>query len=198
MNRAGRSGANYNGRGFTLVEVVISAALLMTGLVSLLVIFGICIAATQDAQSDLIARQEAVQAIESIFTARNTSQISWTQIQNTADGGIFLGGPQTLLTPGPDGLVGTADDTADPSAGCAGPARCTTAPGRDGVLGNADDVQLPLNTFTRTIQIQPVALPTGNTNPYLRLINVTIQYRTTHYRSMAKTYSASAYISQFR
>jgi type II secretory pathway pseudopilin PulG len=193
-----RDGTARTATGFTLIETMISAAILMIGLVSLLAVFGLCIAATQDSQADLIARQEASEAMESIFTARDTAQITWAQIQNVSKGGIFLDGPQTLLTPGPDGLVGTGDDVADPNPACPGPARCMVAPGSDGIRGTADDVVIPLNNYTRAIQITAVAMNGGVTNPYLRQITIAVQYQTTQFKSVSKTYVLSAYISQFR
>jgi type II secretory pathway pseudopilin PulG len=185
-------------RGFTLVEAMVSAAILVIGLVSMLAVFGLCIAATQDAQADLIARQKASEAMESIFTARNTAQITWDQIQNAASGGIFVDGPQTLRKAGPDGLVGTSDDVADPNPACPGPAECMLEPGPDGIRGTGDDVVLPLNNYTRTIVIAPLLLAGGGTNPYLKQITITVRYQTTQFKSVAKQYVLVAYISQFR
>ena len=85
--------------GFSLLEVVISMVVLTVGMVSLLGVFGLAMASTQTSQQNLIAKQLADEAIESIITARNTTQISWNQIQNASScsgsadstsGGIFL------------------------------------------------------------------------------------------------------------
>jgi prepilin-type N-terminal cleavage/methylation domain-containing protein len=70
-------------RGFSLLEVVISMAVLTVGMVSLLGVFGLAMASTQTSQQDMIAKQLANEAYESIVTARNTAQISWDDIQNT-------------------------------------------------------------------------------------------------------------------
>ena len=52
--------------GFSLLEVVISMAILTIGLISLLGVFGIAMAATQGTQQDMIAKQLADEALESI------------------------------------------------------------------------------------------------------------------------------------
>ena len=67
-------------RGFTLIETMIAIAILTIGIVSLLAVFGTAVAATQNAQENLIARQKALETMESIYTARNTQQIFFSQI----------------------------------------------------------------------------------------------------------------------
>ena len=62
---------------------MISMVILTVGLVSVLGVFGLAMASTQTSQVDMIAKQLANEAYESIVTARNTSQISWDAIQNT-------------------------------------------------------------------------------------------------------------------
>jgi len=184
-------------RGFTMMEVLISVVVLTVGLVSMLAMFSISMAATNSAQEDMIAKQEAAETLESIFTARNTAQINWNQIQNVANGGIFLDNAQQLLDPGPDGLDGTADDlNSNPS--CPGPSQCLQLPGKDGVMGTADDVWLPLNNYRRTILIQNTNLPNGAPDTSLRQITVTITYTTTQFRGIQKNYSIGAYISSYR
>ncbi len=123
--------------GFSLLEVVISMAVLTVGMVSLLGVFGLAMATTQTSQLDLIAKQLADESYESIVTARNTTQINWDDIQNvgstncTVTGanscGIFLSGMQSIYNAGADGIYGTADDSA---AG----AQTLQDPGPDGVF----------------------------------------------------------------
>ncbi|MBZ5719440.1 MAG: prepilin-type N-terminal cleavage/methylation domain-containing protein [Acidobacteriia bacterium] len=184
--------------GFTLIEVLISVMVLTVGLVSLLAVFGLAVSTTQTAQDDMIAKQEASEALESIFTARNTSQISWAQILNVADGGIFLNGFQPIKYQGADGLDGTADDTADPDPRCPGPSQCIKMPGPDGLLGTADDIYLPLNNFQRQIAITPLNDQSGNQYSVLRQITITIRYSTSQNLKVQKTYVMTAYISQYR
>lgn len=184
--------------GFTLMEVLISVIVLTVGLVSVLAVFGLAVATTQTAQDDMIAKQEASESLESIFTARNTSQISWAQIQNVSNGGVFLDGFQTIRYQGADGLDGTADDTADPDPLCPGPSQCLKMPGPDGILGTSDDIRIPLNNFQRQIQIVPLNDATGTQYSVLRQITITIQYHTSQNLKLNKTYVMSAYISQYR
>jgi prepilin-type N-terminal cleavage/methylation domain-containing protein len=177
-------------RGFSLLEVVISMAVLTVGLVSLLGVFGLAMASTQTSQQDMIAKQLANEALESIVTARNTSQVSWAQVQNIANGGIFLNGANPICLAGADGIVGTADDAA---AG----EQTLTEPGPDGIFGTADDVSIPLTGYQRTILISPVYDSQGNLVTTLRGVNITVQYATTQAR-LPKTYVLSSFISQYR
>lgn len=177
--------------GFSLLEVVISMAVLTIGLVSLLGVFGIAMAATQTSQEDMIAKQLANEALESIVTARDTAQLQWSDIQNVADGGIFLNNFQQMYTAGGDGILGTADDVAG------GQIQTLTEPGPDGIYGTSDDVRLPLTNYQRQIQILPVVSPGGGVDPTLRSINITIQYTTPRMRA-PKAYVLTSFISQFR
>jgi hypothetical protein len=170
---------------------VISMAILTIGLVSLAGVFGLAMASTQESQEDMIAKQIANEAVESIVTARNTAQITWDSVQNTADGGIFLNGFQQTFTPGGDGIIGTADDVTG------GQYITMTEPGPDGVYGTGDDISIPLSNYQRQIQIQPVTDANGNVVASLRSINVTVRYNTPRTR-LQKTYVLSSFISQFR
>jgi type IV pilus modification protein PilV len=176
--------------GFSLLEVVMSMAILTIGLVSLLGVFGIAMASTQDSQQDMIAKQLANEALESIVTARNTSQKQWSDIQNIADGGIFLPGYQPVYGAGADGIMGTADDYA---AGY----QQIHEPGPDGIYGTSDDVLLPMSNYQRKIEIQPVTDNFGNVVASLRAINITVQYNTPRVQR-SKTYVLTSFVSQFR
>src|ERR1035441_9205489 len=87
--------------GFTLIETMIAIAIMSIGIVALLAAFGTAVATTQNAQANLIARQKALQAMESIYTVRNTQQITFSQIGNIASGGIFTNGATQLLSASP-------------------------------------------------------------------------------------------------
>jgi prepilin-type N-terminal cleavage/methylation domain-containing protein len=167
-------------RGFTLIEVMIAIVIMTVGMLAVMASFATAITATASAQEDLIARHKALDAMESIYTARNSQQLPFASINNIANGGIFLSGTEQLLCAGPDGLVGTADDVActapDTGAACPGGVECLVLPGPDGILGTADDVTQSLSNFNRTITFNQVLLPTGAVNTNLIAVTVSVSY----------------------
>src|ERR1700733_13631598 len=171
---------NQTQSGFTLIEVMIAIAVMTIGILAVMASFATAIAATASAQEDLIARHKALDAMESIYTARNSQQLPFASINNVANGGIFLSGAQRLQCSGPDGLVGTADDVPctapDTGAACPGGVECLVLPGADGVLGTADDVTQSLGNFTRTITFNQVLLPSGAVNANLIAVTVSLSY----------------------
>ena len=183
--------------GFTLVEVMIAIVILSIGILSIVAALATAVATTENAQENLIARQKALEAMESIFTARNTQQITFAQIGNIAGGGIFSSGANPLWDAGNDGLVNTADDAPFAAKGAcpAGP-ECITLPGPDGILGTADDTAMSLGNFTREIQISAVQEPDGSINPNLKQITVTVSYLSGS--STPRSYTVNALISSFR
>jgi len=179
---------------------MIAIVVMSVGLLAVLASFTTAISATQSAEEDLIARQKVLEAMESIYTARNAQQIPFASVANVADGGIFLSGAQTMKCAGPDGLVGTADDvscTTQAGLTCPdGGAECMVLPGPDGVLGTGDDVTMSLGNFTRTIAITPVQLPGGaGINPDLSAIAITVSY--TKAGLPARSFSANGLISRY-
>jgi prepilin-type N-terminal cleavage/methylation domain-containing protein len=185
--------------GFTLIEVMIAIVVMSVGLLAVIASFATAVAATQSAQEDLIARQKALEAMESIYTARNSQQIPFAAVANVSNGGIFLSGPQPLLCAGPDGLVGTADDvacTTQAGANCPyGGAECMVLPGPDGVLGTPDDNTMSLGNFSRTIAVNTVQLASGATNTNMMAITITISY--TKAGLPARSFTANGLISSY-
>jgi type II secretory pathway pseudopilin PulG len=177
---------------------MIAIAILGIGILTLVAAFATAVGATQNAQENLIAREKALQAMESIYTARNTQQISFAQIANIANGGIFTNAATQLLQAGPDGLVNTADDVNYPASGpCAAGPECVVLPGPDGILGTADDTAMSLANFNRQITIGTVLNSDGTVNANLKQITVTITY-VAGSSSVARTYTVQALISAFR
>lgn len=184
--------------GFTIIETMIAIAILSIGIMTLVAAFATAVSATANSQQNLIARQKALEAMESIYTARNTQQITFSQIANTGSGGIFTTGTTQLRCAGPDGLVNTTDDVNCPAAGpCAAGPECVVLPGRDGILGTGDDVAMSLANFTRQIQIQNVLNADGTTNPTLKQVTVSVNY-TTGNSTVPRTYTVNGLISAFR
>ena len=176
-------------KGFTIVEAMISIAVLSFGVLSLAAVYAQGIFYASLTQYDYIAEKKAEQAVESIFAARDTGTLTWSQIQNVlgttgSDGGVFKDGSQPILVPGPDGLVGATSDAG------AADERIIIGPGADGIFGTADDETVDLNPWmTRTIAIVPV---TNEIN--LRQITVTINYRV---GKLNRTYTLVSYVSAF-
>lgn len=168
--------------GFSLIEAMIAIVVLTVGILAVIASLTFAMAAVQNGEYDLIARQKAQEAMESIYTARNSQQpgFSFASINNVSSGGIFKNGAQPLLCAGPDGMVGTTDDVACTTASgttCPnGGAECMVLPGPDGVLGTPDDTTMSLSFFTRTITITQVLLPTGGVNQNLVAVTVTVAY----------------------
>jgi len=184
--------------GFTLIEVMISIAIMGIGILTLVAAFATAVGTTQNAQQNLIAREKALQAMESIYTARNTQQVTFPQIANISSGGIFTTAATQLLAAGPDGLVNTADDVPYPASGpCAAGPECVVLPGPDGILGTPDDVSMSLANFTRQITIGTVLNSDGTTNANLKQITVTVTY-VTNSSTVPRTYTVQALISAFR
>jgi prepilin-type N-terminal cleavage/methylation domain-containing protein len=162
--------ARRSDKGFTLMETMIAIVVLTVGLTGLAAMLGDALTYMQGSQDGFIAQQKVEEAIESIFTAKYDDSITFANIANTTSvpPGLFLTGPQPILQPGPNGLVGTtADDAANPAY--------ILYPGPDGILGTGDDVKVTLYRFTRTIAIAPApCAAVGQTN--VTTVTVTVNY----------------------
>jgi prepilin-type N-terminal cleavage/methylation domain-containing protein len=172
-----------NERGFSLIETMIAVGILAVGLLGAAALLAAGMQKIASSPRDLIATQKATEAIESVFSARDTRTLTWAQIQNVngasgSDGGIFLDGPQDLKVPGGDGLIATADD---------GVIETVDYPGPDQQFDTADDITTTLAGFTREIQIRDV-------QANLRSITVIVTYPDGAGR---RTYTLTAYISSF-
>jgi prepilin-type N-terminal cleavage/methylation domain-containing protein len=171
-------------KGFTLIETMVAMVIMSVGILSIAAVYTQGLRAAYKSQIQFIAQQKALAAMETIFTARDTSILTWAQINNVSQGGVFKDGPQPLLASGPDGLYGTADDDAN------NPDVIVLGPGPDQILGTADDTVTNLNPWmTRTILITPV-----NNTPNLNMITVTVQY---NFQSQVGQFQVVCYISNY-
>ena len=166
-----------------MIEAVIALAILSFGLLSLAQAFCLGMRHMATSSANLIAREKAREAVESVHTARDTGTIAWSQIRNVADGGVFLNGAQPLYQAGADGLVNTADDTA-------ASLEVQRDPGPDGLLNTDDDRVTSLAWLTRRIEI----LELDPVNPDLRQVRVTITYQVGSARG---SYTLRTFISSF-
>jgi prepilin-type N-terminal cleavage/methylation domain-containing protein len=174
-------------KGFSLIEFLVAMAIVMIGLVGLLALFSHAVVVASFSEDAMIAKQKAREALESVFTARNTQQIVYDQIRNVGSGGnpdgIFLSGFQPMYLPTASGGTGNY-------------------PGLVGVTGEHGTIEtvmiskpgqtprvVPLDTFERQITIT-------NLTADLRQIDVTIRYRVK--AGMMQDYTVSSYISRFR
>ncbi len=149
-------------KGFTLLETMIAMAILSFGVLSAASFFSQGLKNSNAVKMQYVANQKAQEALETIFTARDSQLLSFAQLNNISAGGVFKDGPQPLWAPGPDGLVGTADDDST------NPDVIVIGPGPDGILGTADDTTIPLNPWmTRTIAFTAV-------NSYSNMVQVVI------------------------
>lgn len=164
--------------GFTLIETIFAISILTFGLLALgmALLRGALHASTSS--SNLMARAKAAEAVETVFVARDTRILTWAQIRNVEDGGVFLSGALPLRTTGPDGLVNTADD---------GQIEVLTEPGADGIIGTADDPRRALTEFTRQIEIT-------DSGPNLRQIRVVVQFQV---GALTRRYELVTLISSF-
>lgn len=171
-------------KGFTLVEAMVAMVILVVGILSLISVFAQGLQSSYSTQMQYIAQQKAQEALETIFTARDTKLLTWSQIANVSQGGVFKDGPQTLCAPGPDGLFGTSDDLT------AVPDTVVTAPGPDGVFGTADDIVVNLSpAMMRTIQFTPVA-----STPNLNQVKITVTWT---YFGQTSKFVLVSYISNY-
>jgi type II secretory pathway pseudopilin PulG len=168
-------------KGFSLVETVIALGVLTTGVLGAAAILVTGMQNLSSSPGDVVVTQKATQAVEAVFSARDSHRLTWAQIKNVSQGGVFLDGPQSLTLAGDDGLVNTADDGAIESV---------TLPGTDQTLGTGDDITRVLSGYTREIAIRDVAGENGQ----LRSIVVTMTYRSDR---TTRTYRLETLISAY-
>lgn len=178
--------------GFSLFEALIAIMVLTVGLLGLAQVLFVGLNIAASSTPNLVAREKAREAIESVHTARDTHTILWAQIRNVdapdgcpagttgVGGGAFENGEIDMLAPGPDGLVNTADD-----------AGAEVTPGPDHLFGTADDV--PLTGYSRQVDICDV-----DGNPDLRQVMVTIRFNSNGaFGERRREYRLTTLISRF-
>jgi type II secretory pathway pseudopilin PulG len=176
-------------RGMSMVEVMISAFIIMVALLGFAMTMVQGISAVYFTQEQLIAKQKAREALESVFTARSTQNITFNQIQNdNIPGGLFLVGFQAVRGMGIDGIANTADDAATNI-------EALTLPGNDGVLGTADDQTLPLTNYQRKLTVGNVLDTDGNVDPDIRRIDSEVRFKT---NNVWRSVTVNSFVSRFQ
>lgn len=190
MKRTTRS--NYdrkNERGVSLLEIMIAAVVLISGLMlGVLPMISVAVSTMRASEEETIAKQEARKAMESIFGARDTSQLGWDSVNpvgvcNTSGTittcGVFVAGAQPMYNSGTDGIVGTDDDS---SAGI-----------ETVTMQNGETREL--TEFSRAITIGQYVMPDKSISPSLKTIRVDITYPA---GALQRTYTIQGLISQYR
>jgi len=174
-------------KGFSLIETMVALGVLTVGVLGAAGVLATGMQNLSSSPQDVIVTQKASQAIEAVFSARDSHKLTWSQIRNIRgvsgnDGGIFVDGPTNLTLPGPDGIVNTQDDPMT--------IETIILPGHDQILGTSDDQTITLNNFTRQIAIADVPNENGN----LRSVTVTITYQN---GPTKRTYTLVSFISSY-
>jgi type II secretory pathway pseudopilin PulG len=170
-------------KGFSLVETIIALGVLTTGVLGAAAVLAAGMQNLSSSPADVVVTQKAAEAVEAVFSARDSHKLTWDQIRNVSNGGVFVNGEKQLRLAGSDGLVNTADDASQPIEE-------VKMPGKDQILGTSDDTKVVLNHFTREIAITDIA----NSNGELRSIVVTIKYQN---GPTTRKYILSTYISAY-
>ncbi len=151
--------------GFSYVDVMIAVTILMVGVMAMLSAITSGMVMTTTSQQALAAKQYALSTVEAIFSARDLDTLGFDSVGNVGDAtiprGVFLSGERPFYsTSGPDGIIGTADDSAGP----------------DGVVGTSDDTP-SIDGFLRQVVITNIPDPDRpGAAISLRQIEVTVSY----------------------
>ncbi len=152
--------------GFSYIDVMIALVILMVGILALLSGISGSVLQTRGQEQQLLAKQYATSAMESIMSVKETdpARLGWNAIGNVGSNpingvpqGIFVTGNQDVETEaGPDEVIGTADDTG------------TVVPGlqRQIVITDICDPDRP----------SPICTPPGTLATRIRSVVVTVTY----------------------
>jgi hypothetical protein len=166
-------------KGATLLEVAVATLMMTIGLLACALTLVASMTSMHLSQRKLIAKQKVREALESVFTARNTQNITYNQIRNVSDptvfnppvAGIFVDGWQAVRGAGADGIVNTADDAGQP-------VESVVLAGEDGLIGTTDDLTRTLSDYERRITITNVLMsPSNNPDPDIRQITVDVRFQ---------------------
>lgn len=108
-------------KGFSYIDVMIALVILMVGVLAMLAGISSSVLQTRGQSQQLLAKQIATSTMESILSVKETdkTRLGWSAVGNVGTNpvngvnqGIFVTGFQDVKPdPGPDEVIGTADDT---------------------------------------------------------------------------------------
>ncbi|MBX3292558.1 MAG: hypothetical protein KF881_06665 [Acidobacteria bacterium] len=111
-------------KGFSYIDVMIAIVILMVGILALMAGVSAAVIQSKGQEQQMIARQVATSTLESIMSVKETdpARLGWDAVGNIGSNvvngiprGIFVVGFQPVFSnPGPDLIIGTADDTGTP------------------------------------------------------------------------------------
>ena len=166
-------------KGFSYLDVLVAITILSVGILGLTgaVLYGLT--RSYESEQKLFAKQIAQSTVESIFVARDirrtTGVAGWLQVGNVGNNpdpttnqpsGIFVNNWHPIREDaGPDGVIGTSDDS------CLGTSPCPSP-------GNPSNASRVIPGYQRRIQIIDVADPERpNEAIRRRQITVTVRYQ---------------------
>ena len=118
-----RENRHRGGPGFSYIDVMIALTILLVGILTLGAALTAAFVRTTSGEGYLRAKALASSTLENVMGARyvtvNNVPYTFDTIQNVGNApGVFqTGRRQVHKDPGPDGLLGTADDSGDVIAG---------------------------------------------------------------------------------
>jgi prepilin-type N-terminal cleavage/methylation domain-containing protein len=151
--------------GFSLLEMVIAMLILTIGLLAVAQAISFALMASNRGRGVTNSKMLVVSVLEQMETLRDTGQLHFNEISNAqVAGSTFTGFPDTFqpvsISPGPDGVFGTADDLRDPGTG--------------GVYGDGNDFDNP--ALARPGVTRKIIITTLPDNDFLKKIEVTLRY----------------------
>lgn len=152
--------------GFSYIDVMIALVILMIGILALLSGIAGTILRTRGQEQQVLAKQYASSAMESIMSVKETdpARLGWDAVGNVGTNpvngvnqGVFVTGIQSVKPDaGPDEIIGTADDTGTPVSGLE----------RQIVITDICDPDRP----------SPACTPAGTLATRMRSVTVTVTY----------------------
>jgi Tfp pilus assembly protein PilV len=100
---------NHGESGFSLVETIVAMGILTVGALGMAAVFAQGLKSTATSPNELLATHKAAEAIESVFSARDSRTLTWAQVRNMNDGGVFVGTATPMNVAGADGILNTGD-----------------------------------------------------------------------------------------